>query len=159
MKTSTKTYLRILGLGAVAGMRAMAAPALLSHLLVKSPAGELNFSRLHYLQLPKVANGLKLAAGAEVLGDKMPFTPNRTVPAQLGARILSGAMAGATVALANKQNKFGGFLLGGLAAAAATYVFFSLRKKLVQTTGWPDTTIALMEDTLALAGGYAIAKG
>jgi hypothetical protein len=64
MKTKTKTYLRVLGMGTVAGMRSMAAPALLSHFLVKSPAGELNFSRLHYLQMPQVARGLKVAAGA-----------------------------------------------------------------------------------------------
>ncbi|KAA5544060.1 DUF4126 family protein [Adhaeribacter rhizoryzae] len=159
MKKRTKTYFRIMGMGAVAGMRAAAAPALLSHLLVKSPTGQLNFSPLHYLQVPKVAQGLKIAAGAELLGDKMPFTPNRIEPAQLGARVLSGALAGATLAMANKQSQAVGFLLGGLAAAAATYVFFTVRQKLVQTTGWPDTTIAVLEDTLALAGGYQIAKG
>ena len=159
MKTKEKTYLRALGMGAVSGMRAVYAPALLSHLLVKSPAGGLNFSRLHYLQVPKVALGLKIAAGAELLGDKMPFTPNRTVPAQLGTRILSGVVVGATVALANNQSKIGGALLGGLAAAASTYLFFYLRKNLVKTTGLPDTTFALLEDALALAGGYQVAKG
>ena len=159
MKTTEKTYLRVLGMGAVAGMRAVYAPALLSHLLVKSPAGALNFSRLHYLQIPKVALGLKLASGAELVGDKLPITPNRTVPSQLGVRIISGAVVGATVALANNQSKIGGALLGGLAAAASTYLFFYLRKNLVQTTGLPDTTFGFLEDTLALAGGYLVAKG
>jgi uncharacterized membrane protein len=158
MKTKTKTYLRVLGMGAVAGMRAMTAPALLSHFLVKSPAGALNFSRLHYLQIPKVAQGLKVAAGAELVGDKLPFTPNRTIPAQLSTRILSGAVVGATLALANKQSAIVGALLGGLAAAASTHLFYFLRKELGQATGLPDANFAVLEDALALAGGYRVLK-
>jgi len=159
MKTKTKTYLRVLGMGTVAGMRAVIAPALLSHFLVKSPAGALNFSRLHYLQLPKVATGLKVAAGAELVVDKLPSTPNRIVPTQLTGRVLSGALVGATLALANKQNQIAGALLGGLAAAASTYLFFFLRKELGQATGLPDTTVGLLEDTLAIAGGYRVLQG
>jgi len=159
MKTTQKTYLRALGMGTVAGMRAVVAPALLSHFLVKSPAGELNFSRLHYLQLPKVALGLKLAAGAELVGDKLPNTPDRTIAPQLSFRVLSGAVVGATLALANKQSTITGALIGGAAAAAASFLFYFLRKELVNTTGLPDASIAVLEDTLAVAGGYFIAKG
>jgi len=159
MKTKTKTYFRVLGMGTVAGMRAVIAPALLSHFLVKSPAGALNFSRLHYLQVPKVALGLKLAAGAELVTDKLPFTPNRIVPMQLTGRVLSGAVVGATLALANKQNQIAGALLGGLAATASTYIFFYLRKELGKTTGLPDASIAVLEDTLAIAGGYRVLQG
>jgi hypothetical protein len=50
-------------------------------------------------------------------------------------------------------------LLGGLAAATSTYLFFYLRKNLVETTGLPDTTFGLLEDSLALSGGYLVAKG
>jgi len=159
MKTSQKTYLRALGMGTVAGMRAVVAPALLSHFLVKSPAGELNFSRLHYLQLPKVALGLKLAAGAELIGDKLPNTPDRTIVPQLSFRVLSGAVVGATLALANKQSTITGALIGGAAAAASSYLFCYLRKELVKTSGLPDASIAVLEDTLAVVGGYFIAKG
>ena len=159
MKTAQKTYLRALGMGTVAGMRAVTAPMLLSHLLVKSPAGELNFSRLHYLQLPKVALGLKLAAGAEILGDKLPNVPDRTILPELLARVLSGAVVGASLAMANKQNTLTGAFIGGAAAAASSYLFRFLRKKLVSTTGLPDVSIAVLEDALALTGGYRLAKG
>ena len=159
MKTKEKTYLRVLGLGAVAGMRAAYAPMLLSHFLVRSPAGALNFSRLHYLQNRKVSIGLKVAAAAEIVVDKLPTTPNRTVQSQLGARVLSGALVGATLALANNQSKITGAVLGGLGAVASAYLFFNLRKSLVQTTGLPDTAIALLEDGLALAGGYRVLQG
>jgi uncharacterized membrane protein len=94
-----------------------------------------------------------------LVADKLPFTPNRTTAPQLVARVLSGAVVGATLALANKQNKFAGALLGGLAAAASTYLFYSLRKESGQATGLPDVGIALLEDALALAGGYQVAKG
>jgi len=159
MKTKQKTYLRALGMGTVAGMRAMTAPALLSHLLVKSPAGELNFSRLRYLQLPKVALGLKIAAGAEIAGDKLPNVPDRTILPELLTRVASGALVGATLAMANKQNTLTGAVIGGAAAAASSYLFCFLRKKLVSTTDLPDYSFAVLEDALALAGGYQIAKG
>ena len=159
MKTKQKTYLRALGMGTVAGMRSMTAPALLSHFLVKSPAGELNFSPLHYLQLPKVAQGLKLAAGAELAGDKIPGVPDRTILPVISTRILSGALVGATLAMANKQNTLTGAFIGGAAAAASSYLFCYLRKKLVSTTGLPDFPFALVEDALAIGGGYQIAKG
>ena len=146
-------------MGTVAGMRAIVAPALLSHFLVKSPAGELNFSKLHYLQLPKVALGLKLAAGAELVGDKLPNTPDRIIAPQLSFRILSGAVAGATLASANKQSTITGAFIGGAAAAASSYLFWFLRKKLVSSTGLPDAGIAVLEDALAVTGGYMIAKG
>ncbi|MDB5262004.1 MAG: hypothetical protein JWQ14_1285 [Adhaeribacter sp.] len=159
MKTKTKTYIRVLGMGTVAGMRAMMAPALLSHFLVKSPAGGLNFSRLHYLQVPNVALGLKVAAGAELVGDKLPNIPNRTTAPQLLARVISGAVVGATLALANGQNKTGGALLGGLAAAASTHLFFFLRKEIGQAAGLPDINVAVVEDMVALVSGYQLAKG
>jgi uncharacterized membrane protein len=159
MKTKEKTYLRVLGLGTVAGMRAAYAPMLLSHFLVRSPAGALDFSPLRYLQDRKVSIGLKVAAAAEIVVDKLPTTPNRTVPSQLSARVLSGALVGAALALANRQNTATGAVLGGLGAAASAYLFFNLRKSAVQTTGLPDTAVALVEDSLALAGGYRVLQG
>src|SRR6187551_2823659 len=98
-----RTTLQALGLGAVAGMRVFAAPALLSHFLSNDPAGALYNTRLRYLQRPFVATGLKFLAGAELIGDKLPMTGNRISPPQLAARVLSGAVVGATVAGANRK--------------------------------------------------------
>ncbi len=158
-KTKTSTYKLSLGLGAVAGMRALSAPALLSHFLVKAPKGNLNFSVLHYLQKPAVATGLKLAAGTELAGDKMPNMADRISPPQLLVRALSGAVVGATIAEAHHDSKVTGALLGGLAAVASSYVFYYLRRELGRVSGWPDATFAVLEDTLALSAGAALLKG
>ncbi|KAA9340672.1 DUF4126 family protein [Adhaeribacter soli] len=150
--------LQALGLGAIAGMRAMAAPALLSHFLANDPAGALYNTRLRYLQRPIVATGLKFLAGAEVIGDKLPLTPNRIVFPQLAFRVLSGAVVGATVAGANEKPKLNGALLGMAGALAASYGFFYLRKMLGQRSGLPDMALGLVEDALVGSGGVALLR-
>lgn len=145
-----------LGLGAVAGMRSVAAPAILSHFLTHDPAGALYNTRLRYLQRPFVATGLKFLAGAELIGDKLPMTPNRISPPQLAARVLSGAVVGATVAGANSKPKMTGALLGVAGALAASYGFFYLRKKLGQESGIPNIILGLAEDVIMASGGIGL---
>lgn len=156
-KTATRNAtLQALGLGAIAGMRAVAAPALLSHYLTHDPAGALYNTPLRYLQRPLVATGLKLLAGAELVGDKLPATPNRIAPPQLAARVLSGALVGATVAGANKNPKAAGAALGMLGALAATYGFFYLRKKVGEKSGLSNVALGFLEDAIMASGGIAL---
>ncbi len=149
-------HFQALGLGAVAGMRAFAAPALLSHYLTNDPAGALYNTPLRYLQRPMVATGLKLLAGAELVGDKLPATPNRISPPQFAVRVLSGAVVGATVVGAHKGSKISGALLGMAGAVAATYGFFYLRKKLGQESGLSNVLLGFAEDALMASGGIAL---
>lgn len=148
--------LQALGLGAIAGMRAVAAPALLSHYLTNDPAGALYNTPLRYLQRPWVATGLKFLAGAELVGDKLPATPNRIAPPQLAARLLSGAVVGATVAGANERPKINGALLGIAGALAASFGFYFLRKKVGQESGLPNVALGFMEDAIMATGGIAL---
>jgi uncharacterized membrane protein len=154
----SKSRRQALGLGAVAGMRAMSAPAILSHFLSKSPDKQLNDSPLHYLQGSKLATGMKVLAVAELLADKLPQAPDRIAVPQLVVRAISGAVVGATLSEANGEKKLIGAVLGGLGAVAASYAFFYLRKKLGEATGIPDTAFALIEDTLAISAGAALLK-
>jgi uncharacterized membrane protein len=153
---SQKTTIQALGLGAVAGMRAVAAPAILSHFLTHDPAGALYNTPLRYLQRPMVATGLKFLAGAELIGDKLPETGDRISAPQLAARVVSGAVVGATVAGANRKPKITGALLGVAGALAASYGFFYLRKKLGQESGIPNVILGLAEDVLMASGGIAL---
>ncbi|MBK0404012.1 DUF4126 family protein [Adhaeribacter sp. BT258] len=153
---STNSNLQAIGLGAIAGMRAMAAPALLSHFLTNDPAGALYNTRLRYLQRPMVATSLKFLAGAELIGDKLPMTGDRISVQQLIPRIISGAIVGATVAGANEKPKVNGALLGVAGAVVAAYGFFYLRKKLGQESGLPNMVLGLAEDAIMASGGIAL---
>ena len=154
--TSQNSSLQAFGLGAISGMRAFAGPALLSHYLTNDPAGSLYDTPLRYLQRPLVATGLKLLAGAELVSDKLPVTPDRIKPMQLAPRILSGAVVGATVAGAHKKPKITGALLGIAGALAASYGFFYLRKKLGQESGLSNVVLGLAEDAIMASGGIAL---
>jgi len=145
-----------LGLGAIAGMRAMAAPALLSHYLNHDPAGALYNSPLRFLQRPLVGTTLKFLAGAELIGDKLPFAPARINPPQLAPRLISGAIVGATVAGANQKSKVKGAFLGMAGALAAACGFYYLRKKIGEESHLPNVALGLMEDALVASGGIGL---
>ncbi len=139
-------------------MRSITAPALVSHFLTKVPALRLAGTPWRYMQSKPVANGLKVLAFTEIIGDKLPGIPNRIAPPVLAGRILAGALVGATCCQADGQPKWAGALLGSVGAVAASYGFYYLRKKLGQTTPLPDYAWALAEDALVLAGGISLAK-
>ncbi len=157
MTTNKNTYIwRTLGLGVIAGMRSMAAPALLSNELSKTPALALAGSPLRYLQHGAVATGLKLLAASELVGDKLPAAPDRIAAPALLARAASGALVGATIYTAQKNSWAQGALLGAAAAVAGTYGSFYLRKLMNQYA--PNVVSGVMEDALTLGSGLAIAK-
>ncbi|RYF68593.1 MAG: DUF4126 domain-containing protein, partial [Cytophagaceae bacterium] len=123
-----KSYLRSFQIGFIAGMRAMSAPALLSHKLSQTIPNEHPKSPLHYLAQPTTAKVFKALAGGEILGDKLPSSPNRTSPPQFLARIGMGATCGAVISEVEGQKMPVGAVLGGLGAVAGTLLFFNIRR-------------------------------
>jgi uncharacterized membrane protein len=91
-----------------------------------------------------------LAAG-ELIGDKLPQTPNRTSPFALIARIVFGGLVGAICATGLHGELLEGVLLGAIAAVAGAFIGYNLRRHLVQVTGIPDIVVALCEDGFAIA--------
>ncbi|MBC6990339.1 DUF4126 family protein [Hymenobacter sp. BT491] len=154
----SQQFWQTLALGSLAGMRSMSAPAALSHGLQKNRSAALGSSLLRFMQTPTAATTLKVAAGAEMIGDKLPGMPDRTAPAILGGRILSGALVGATAYKAKGANAAVGAALGGVMAVAATFGALFLRKSLDKATGFPDVVWGLAEDGLVLTSAQAIAK-
>lgn len=154
----SQSGVKALGLGAVAGMRSMSAPAVLSHFLSKPVQQPLHTPPFTYLQHSTVATVFKVLAVAELITDKLPHVPDRIIPASLVVRTISGAVVGMACSEESGMAKVKGALLGGLGAIAASYVFFYLRRKLVKTTGLPDVSIALLEDALAISVGTACMK-
>ncbi len=92
---------------------------------------------------------------AELIADKLPFTPNRLNAGPLASRIASGAICGAAVCGAVKRPLAEGALLGGLGAIAGALAGYHVRKRLSRET--PDFAVGLLEDALAIGGGALVA--
>jgi uncharacterized membrane protein len=146
------------GWGVIAGMRSMSAPAFTSHYLSRSFSPVFAGSPLRFLQSAKVATGLKVLAGTEIIGDKLPGAPNRIAAPVLTFRILSGALVGAAYRLHNNQSVPAGAILGGVGAVAGSYAFCFLRTELAKNTTVPDWVYALLEDALMVTGGISLAN-
>jgi uncharacterized membrane protein len=147
---TTQTFV----LGVVSGMRAALGPALVSHQLSRRPHPELG--RLNFMRSPTTAAVLKVAAAGELVGDKLPATPDRIEPGPLSGRALSGALCGAALGRAARREVATGALVGALGAVAGAYAFYNLRRVLTHDQGLPDLAVALAEDALALAAGVAV---
>lgn len=132
------TYARSLGIGAIDGLRSMTAPA--ATLL----AGD------------KPLAGLALvAAGGELIVDKLPIAPARTIPPALLVRMLLGGLSGGAIAQRRDASRLAGFALGAVGAAAATYAGYEIRRVLTKNLKVPDVVVALAEDALAVWGARA----
>lgn len=107
-----------------------------------------------WLASPFATAALALLAAGELFGDKMPSAPDRTVPAGLLARIVSGGISGA--ALAPRRNARLGAVLGASAAVAAAFGAFALRRRSIERFG--QTPTGLVEDALTLGLASAVVR-
>ena len=144
------------GLGVVAGMRSMTAPAALAHVLAGRTVAPRD-QPARFLSSERVAWLAALAAAGEFVGDKLPMTPDRTDALPLSGRLGSGALVGAAVAAATRENVVVGALVGVAGAAVGSFGFVRIRKALPGALGLPDWPVALAEDALAVSLGLAAA--
>jgi len=138
-------------IGLVAGSRAMTPLAAVSdaaHRGALPGAGEAPAWLCH----PAVAAATKALAAGELLGDKLHAAPDRTVPAGIAARIVSGGLAGA--ALAPRRHAILGGVLGATAAVGAAYVTFHLRMLAMRRYGQAQTGV--IEDALTVGAAQAV---
>lgn len=84
-------------IGLVAGLRTMTAPAAVSW---GAYLGwfDISPSVLSFMGSLWAAAILTVLAIVELIADQLPGTPSRKVPVQFGARVIMGALSGATVA-------------------------------------------------------------
>ena len=146
-------YLLALMIGAVAGLRAMTAPAMVSwaaHLGVLDLSG----TWLAFFSNVWARWILTLFALVELVTDQLPSTPNRTVPVQFGTRIMTGALSGAAIG-AWGGNMTGGLIAGSIGAIIGTLGGRAFRAKLATAFG-SDRPAALIEDAAAIGGALLI---
>lgn len=150
-------------LGAVAGMRSMGAPALVSAHLSRdghTPSPALMQSPLRWLASPSAALVFKFLGAGELVGDKLPQAPARTAPGPLFGRLLFGGLCGAALCLDSDESAFLGAILGAAGALASSFSCYFLRYGLTYNLGLPDFPVALAEDALAYGGGWkALSSG
>jgi uncharacterized membrane protein len=149
-------YLLALSIGIVAGLRAMTAPAAVSwaaHLGVL----ELTGTWLAFLGNAWVPWLLLVFALGELVTDQLPSTPSRKVPAQFGARIVTGALSGAAVGVMAGSWIVGG-LIGAVGAVLGTLGGAAARGRLAYAFR-RDLPAALLEDAVAIGGAALIMLG
>ena len=137
-------------IGFSAGLRSLTPAATVAQAARRNTLA-LDADRWKWLRHDAVAHGLTALAVAELIGDKLPNTPARTMPVPLIARALSGGLCGAVVTSAAKASPIRGALLGSLAAVAGTFLGYHARLAAHTQLKSPDMLTAVLEDALTVA--------
>ncbi len=95
-----------------------------------------------------------ILALVEYVTDQLPTTPSRTVPMQLGARLLFGVLAGACLATAGATSLFVGVICAVVGVLIGTYGGHRARVRLVKSLNVRDIVIAIPEDLIAIGLAY-----
>ena len=154
-RNPTSAMLRAAGLGTVAGVRSMSAPALLSRKALRGAVPGIESTPFAALASPRVARALTLMAVGEAIADKFDFVPDRTsIPGLIG-RAVSGAFVGAALFVSGGRRGTAGAALGLVSALAGSYPSYYLRTMSQEKLGAPHWALGLLEDALAQSVGLA----
>ena len=142
-------------IGIIAGLRSFTAPAVISWgswltWLALQGTWAAFFGSTVTLAIVSV-----LALG-ELVADKLPKTPSRKTPGPFAGRIVLGALSGAALCTAAREPVVAGALLGAVGAVAGTLGGYQARTGLVRALKTPDFVVALIEDAIAVGGGFLI---
>src|SRR5271165_6179627 len=139
--------------GVVAGSRALTAPAAVSWAAMLGRL-DLDGSWLAFMGYAWTPWVFTVLAVVELITDQLPSTPSRKVPPQFGARIVSGALCGATLG-ASGGSWIVGLLAGVIGAVIGTYGGAEVRARMAKAFG-RDLPAALIEDAAAIVLGLVI---
>jgi uncharacterized membrane protein len=138
------------GIGFVAGLRSLTAPAAVSW------AARLGWLHLEGTPLAFMGSTaavaiLSVLAIAEFGADLHPATPSRTSPGPLIARIVMGGLSGACLCASAGLSLVLGGVVGGVAGVVGAFAGYQARTRLVRALKVNDKVIALSEDLVAIA--------
>jgi uncharacterized membrane protein len=144
-------------IGVVAGLRSFTAPAVVAW------AAHLGWINLHGSSLSFMGSAwavavLSILALVELVADKLPNTPSRTAPVGLSARIVTGSLTGACLAVAGGATLWLGALAGAVGGIAGAFGGDHSRVGLVRALRVPDFAIAIPEDLIAIGLGLFLAS-
>ena len=150
--TSTFALLLAFFIGVVAGLRSLTAPAVVAW------AANLGWINLHNSSLAFIGSRwsvgiFMLLALAELVADQLPSAPARTAPVGLSARIVTGGLCGACLAVAGGAALVVGAIAGVVGGVAGAFGGYHTRVGLVRSLRVRDVIIAVPEDIVAIALG------
>ncbi|MEP7189696.1 MAG: DUF4126 family protein [Roseiflexaceae bacterium] len=140
-------------LGVVAGLRSQLPGALLALAVRQGRLPHGQRIPLRWLGARWGLPAAALAAGGELIGDKLPITPSRLSPAPLIGRLVSGGAAGAAIADATGQSAITGVALGVVGAAIGSVAGYYARASLSTATGIASPILGIVEDIIAIGLG------
>jgi uncharacterized membrane protein len=146
------TLLLAFGIGVVAGLRSLTAPAVVSWAAYSG--------WIHLTGSPLAFMGSKWSVGIftilallELVADQLPSTPPRTGAMGLSARVVTGALTGAALAVAGGGALWMGAVFGAIGGVVGAFAGYHARVGLVRGLRIPDFAIALPEDAIAIGLG------
>ena len=154
---NSTTLLLAVGIGFVAGLRSFTAPAVVAW------AANLGWINLHNSPLAFMGSKWTVAiftvlALVEFIGDQLPSTPARTGAMGLSARVVTGSLTGACLAVAGNSALWLGATVGAVGAIAGAFGGYQARVGLVRSLRVPDFVIAIPEDAVAIGLGLFLAS-
>src|SRR5437899_57669 len=120
------------GIGVVAGLRSLTAPAIVAWAAYMGWIN-LSSSRLAFMGSVWAVAIFTLLALAEFGADKLPTTPSRTTTVPLIARILVGLLTGTCLGTAGGASPLLEALMGAIGAIAGTFGGYRARVGLVRS--------------------------
>lgn len=145
-----------LGIGVIAGLRAMTPPMLVSwaaHLHWIN----LGSSHLAFMSTAAAVVIFSLLALGELINDKLPKTGARTALPSVIVRMLTGAFAASAFCVGAGASAVTGIIFGIVGALIGTFGGYQARTGAVRASHLPDWVIALVEDLIAVGGGFLLA--
>ena len=138
-------------IGCICGLRSMTAPAVVAW------GAHLGWLHLQTSLLAFFTNQISLVifsvfAIGELIADKLPFIPARTQAGPLAVRVIFGAMCGSALCISAAVSPLFGAVLGAVGGVAGAFVGYNYRRRLAAMA--PDLLLALLEDLVAVGGGF-----
>jgi uncharacterized membrane protein len=141
-------------IGIVAGLRAMTPLAVLAW---GTLLGWLNLDGTWAAWIGSIIAVVifSILAVGELITDQLPKTPSRKSTPQFATRLVIGGLAGAIIGtpFGHIYSAIGAGIIG---AVLGTLGGYEARKRLVAADGGHDLPIALLEDAVAVLGGFVI---
>ena len=146
------------GIGIVAGLRSLTAPAFVAW---AAHLGWLNLqgTPVSFMGSTVAVWIFTVLAIVELIADVLPKTPARTAPVGLIARIILGGLSGLCIyAAAVARPPIMGIVWGVVGALIGTYGGYHIRRALVNGLKVKDILIAIPEDIVAFVLAYCVVR-